>query len=110
MAYYIPLSKDNNITFDYKGVSIFGKLRWNKYMQCWVTNFNYEDKVIVNSLALRCGVNCLRQFGIPYSIYIVNKSNPKIDPGNFSTLAAIIFEEGDLQELIEANNPNPGGT
>lgn len=109
MGYRIPLSNKTGVTYDYKGVTTFGPCRWNSYMQCWVTDFNFEDEVIVQSFALRGGVNCLRQFNIPYSIYVVNKANNKLDPGNFSSLVALIFEEGDLQSVIDDNNPNPGG-
>lgn len=109
MGYIIPLSNKTGITFEYKGVSTFGKVRWNYFMQCWVTDFNYEDKVIVQSLVLRGGINCLRQFNIPYSIYILNRANPKLDPGNFGSLTAVVLEESDIQSLVNNQQPTAGG-
>lgn len=100
MAYKIPLSNTKGVSFDYIGVNRFSALRWNLFMQCWVSDYSFDDDTTVYSLALRAGLNPLAQFGIPFAIYVVNNSNAELDPGNFSSLSAFIFTEADVQALL----------
>ena len=95
MSYIIPLSNKAGITTDVKGITSFGKCRWNPWMRCWVTDFRWNDAKVL-SLALRAGTNILKQYGVPFNVYIVNNSSPTLDPGNFSTITAYIIEVADF--------------
>lgn len=101
MSYIVPLSNKGGIILDYQGTVRFSTVRWNNIMRCWVCNFQWND-VVVNSFALRAGVNLLKQFGVPFNLYIVNNSNPVFDPGKFSSITAYIIEEGELVGLTQA--------
>lgn len=97
MSYQVPLSNKNGITLDYQGLTRFSKLRWNLQMQCWVCDFQWNS-VVVNSLAVRAGTNLLKQFGTPFHLYIVNNSDPTIDPSGFSTITAYIIEPNEFTQ------------
>lgn len=95
MSYQIPLSNKAGIIVDFQGSVRFSMCRWNNIMRCWVTDFTWNN-VTVLSLALRSGTNILKQYGVPFNIYVVNMASPTLDPGNFSTLTAYIVETADL--------------
>ena len=95
MSYIVPLSNRVGSVIDFQGSVSFTKCRWNNVMRCWVTDFTW-NKVVVLSLALRSGTNMLKQYGVPFNLYIVNSAAPNLDPGNFSTLTAYIVDTADL--------------
>lgn len=95
MSYIVPLSNKGGIIVDYQGTTRFSAARWNNYMRCWVCDFQW-NKVVVKSLALRAGSNVLKQFGVPFLLYIMNNSDPTIDPGKFTSITAYIIEDDEL--------------
>lgn len=95
MSYIIPLSNKVGSVIDFQGSVRFSACRWNNYMRCWVVDFSWNN-VTVLSLALRSGTNILKQYGVPFNIYVVNNASPALDPGNFSTLTAYIVDPSDL--------------
>jgi hypothetical protein len=95
MSYRVPLSNKGGIVVDWYGSTRFSAVRWNNIMRCWVCDFK-NGTAEINSLALRAGTDLLKQFGLPYSLYIVNNGSPGLDPGQFSSLTAYITEPGDL--------------
>lgn len=95
MSYIVPLSNKGGIILDYQGTTRFSALRWNNLMRCWVCDFQWND-VVVKSFALRSGTNTLKQFGVPFSLYIINNTNPTLDPGKFTSITAYIIEEGEF--------------
>lgn len=96
----IPLSKSANIYVDYLGGSLkFGKCEWNNNMRCWLSDVSFLGTT-VNRVALRAGVNTLKQFGLPFAVLIVNKNNAALDPGNFESITAYIFDEEEIGELL----------
>lgn len=95
MSYIVPLSNKSGITIDYQGTTRFSAARWNNLMRCWVCDFQWND-VVVNSFALRAGTNRMKQFGVPFYLYIINNSEPTLDPGKFTSITAYIIEEGEL--------------
>ena len=95
MSYIVPLSNKAGIIVDYFGTTRFSAVRWNNFMRCWVCDFQLND-IVVNSLPLRSGTDMLKQYGTPYYLYIVNNSEPTLDPGKFTSITAYIIEEGEL--------------
>ncbi|MGF6139034.1 hypothetical protein [Pseudomonas laurylsulfatiphila] len=95
MSYIVPLSNKGGIVVDFLGNTRFSTVRWNNIMRCWVCDFQWND-VVVKSFALRAGTNMLKQFGVPFYLYIVNNAEPILDPGKFTSITAYIIEEGEL--------------
>lgn len=95
MSYIVPLSNKGGIILDYQGTTRFSAVRWNNFMRCWVCDFQWNN-VVVNSFALRSGTNMLKQYGVPFYLYIVNNSNNALDPGKFSSITAYIIEPDEF--------------
>lgn len=96
MSYVVPLSDAGGVSLDYQGNTRFSAVRWNNLMRCWVCDFQWES-VLVNSLALRAGTDVLKQYGVPFYMYIVNNGSPALDPGTFSSITAYIIEPGEIK-------------
>lgn len=103
MAYKIQLRKGYGSTFDLYGKFEMTALRWNPYMFCWLTDITYDGRTF-KSLAIRGGYNILKQFSIPFTIYVVSTKDPTIDPINYGSIAMYIVEEGDVKQAIEDSN------
>lgn len=95
MSYIVPLSNKAGIVVDFYGTTRFSTVRWNNIMRCWVCDFKWGS-VVVDSLALRAGTNILKQYGVPFSMYVVNNGSPELDPGKFSSITAYIIEPGEF--------------
>lgn len=96
MSYRVPLSNKGGILVDFYGSTRFSAVRWNNIMRSWVCDFSCGD-IVVNSLALRAGTNLLKQFGAPFSLYVVNNGSSELDPGKFSSITAYIIEPGEFR-------------
>jgi len=103
MAYKIQLRKGYGSTFDLDGEFKMTALRWNPYMFCWLTDITYDGRTY-RSLAIRGGYNILKQFSIPFTIYVVSSTDPTIDPINFGSITMYIVEKGDIIQAIKDSN------
>lgn len=99
MAQLISLSRSANVNLDYKGKSLrFTIPRWNKYNFCFTTDLSVDDETIYG-VALRSGVDVLRQFDLGFNLYVINADDIPLDPITFSALRLYILEESDAAAL-----------
>ena len=68
-------------------------------MRCWICDFTWEE-VVVNSLALRAGTDLLKQYSVPFMLFIVNNGSPTLDPGKFSSITAYIVEPSEYKQGV----------
>lgn len=71
-----------NFFFTYAGRKIhFRNVRWNRFLVCWVTDYEEERGFKFTGMPIRSGINLLEDTGsyLP-SLYAVNKREITKDP------------------------------
>lgn len=99
MAYKIPFEVNASTEFTYSTVKItLGPIRWNPYLECWMTNYKDTTGKSLLNIPLRAGTNCVAglNLAIP-TLMIMNKFNIKLDPTINGDFVLFIIDEKDVE-------------
>ncbi len=99
MAQKINLQRNSNVNTEYKNYDLrFTIPRWNVYNFCFTTDITVNGETIYG-VTLRAGINVVRQFNLPFTLYVINSDDILLDPITFSSIRLYILEEDDLKNL-----------